>query len=172
MEPFCGVCHLRQSTEICPVHCVIIPYGSKHRSKMWSCYGSAKQAAFTAEFGLTTHSRPLWVHFSECFLVPVFKRFFTPCFHAISRYRAVFFLCQQSPAPAPTWVKNMGQAVSPLPGQDLHPTPRCRDCTIAFRNCKSFLCEKNCRQTASTDTTRRQLTKRIEQTESFNRRVT
>ena len=59
LEPFRGVCHLRQSTEICPVHCVIIPYGSKHGSKMWPCYGSAKQAAFTAKFGLTTHSRPL-----------------------------------------------------------------------------------------------------------------
>ena len=27
-------------------------------------------------------------------------------------------------------------------GRYLHPTPRCRDCTIAFKNCKSFLCPK------------------------------
>ena len=42
-------------------------------------------------------------------------------------------------------------------------TPRCRDCTIAFRNCKSFLSERNCRRTASADTTRRQLTIRNNQ---------
>ena len=69
-----------ESIKICPVHCVMIPYGSKHGSKMWSCYGSANQAAFTAEFGLTTHLRPLWIHFSGGCVDRVFKRFFTPVF--------------------------------------------------------------------------------------------
>ena len=58
-----------------------------------------------------------------------------------------------------TWVR----LFSLTPRQDLHPTPRCRDCTIAFRNCKSFLSERNCRRTASADTTRRQLTIRNNQ---------
>ena len=57
---------------------------------------------------------------------------------------------------------NMGQkhgsGFSPPPEQDLHPTPRCRDCTIAFRNCKSFLPKRNCHQMASNDTTQQQLT--------------
>ena len=44
------------------------------------------------------------------------------------------------------------------PGAKQCPTPRCRDCTIAFINCKSFLLERNCRRTASSDTTQRQLT--------------
>ena len=33
LEPFWGVCNLRQSGEIYPVHCVLISYGSKHGSK-------------------------------------------------------------------------------------------------------------------------------------------
>ena len=59
------------------------------------------------------------------------------------------------------------------PGRDLHPSPRCRDCTIAFRNCKSFLPKRNCRRTASSDTTQRQLTigrnqiKGVDQLENF-----
>lgn len=55
--------------------------------------------------------------------------------------------------------KNMGQAVFLHPSKKLHPTPRCRDCTIAFRNCKSFLPRRYYRQMALIDTTRRQLTK-------------
>ena len=54
-----------------------------------------------------------------------------------------------------TWVRLFSLTL----GRYLHPTPRCRDCTIAFRNCKSFLSKSYCRQTASTDTTQRQLTK-------------
>ena len=34
---------------------------------------------------------------------------------------------------------NIGQAVFPHSERKPSPTPRCRDCTIAFRNCKSFL---------------------------------
>ena len=49
------------------------------------------------------------------------------------------------------------------PERDLLPTPRCRDCTIAFRNCKSFLPKRNCRRTAPIDTTQRQLTIRSNQ---------
>ena len=80
-----------ESVKICPVHCVIIPYGSKHGSKMWSCYGSAKQAAFTADFGLTTHSRPLWIQFSEGCADPIFRSFFTPCFEP-STGSEIFFV--------------------------------------------------------------------------------
>ena len=40
---------------------------------------------------------------------------------------------------------------------------RCRDCTITFRNCKSFLPKRNCRRTASFDPARRQLTIRNNQ---------
>lgn len=62
---------------------------------------------------------------------------------------------------------NMGQKHGsggfPLPRQKPTPIPRCRDCTIAFRNCKSFLPERNCRRMVSTDTTRRQLTIRSNQ---------
>ena len=43
------------------------------------------------------------------------------------------------------------------------PTPRCRDCTIVCRNCKSFLLKRNCRRTASFDTIQRQLTIRSDQ---------
>ena len=83
-----------KSAKICPVHCVMIPYGSKHGSKMWPCYGSAKQASSTAKFRLTTHSRPLWIHFSEGCVDPLFRRFFTPCFQAIRRNRKIFCLCR------------------------------------------------------------------------------
>ena len=59
--------------------------------------------------------------------------------------------------------KNMGQ-VDFLPlGQNPYPTPRCGDCTIAFRNCKSFLSKSNYRQTASIDPAQRQLTIRNNQ---------
>ena len=57
-----------------------------------------------------------------------------------------------------TWVR----LVALTPKQGLNSIPRCRDCTIAFRNCKSFLSKRNCRRTASTDATRRQLTIRSE----------
>lgn len=47
--------------------------------------------------------------------------------------------------------------------QNPYPTPRCGDCTIAFKNCKPFLPKRSCRQTASFDATQRQLTIRNEQ---------
>lgn len=56
-----------------------------------------------------------------------------------------------------------GSGGFPLPRQKPTPIPRCRDCTIAFRNCKSFLPKRNCRRMVSTDTTRRQLTIRSNQ---------
>ena len=62
-----------KSTKICPVHCVMIPYGSKYGSKKWPSNGSAKQAAFTTEFGLTTHSRPLCVTIFHFPVTPVIK---------------------------------------------------------------------------------------------------
>lgn len=93
---FRGLAHIdgffqrSESTEICPIHCVLTPYGSKCGLKN----GSAKQAAFTAKFGLTTHSRPLWIHFSDGYAARVFKRFFIPCFRANRQYRKLFLLCQ------------------------------------------------------------------------------
>ena len=105
LEPFGGVCHRPQSAEICPVHCVMIPYGSKHGSKMWSCYGSAKPAAFTTKFGLTTHSRPLWIHFSVGCADPVFRRFLTPCFSSYQRIPGGFLSLPVITCPG----SNMGQ---------------------------------------------------------------
>ena len=61
-----------------------------------------------------------------------------------------------------TWVRLIF-----FPGQNLHPIPRCGDCTIAFRNCKFFLSKRNCRQTASFDATQRQLTIRSDQLMGF-----
>ena len=64
--------------------------------------------------------------------------------------------------------KNMGQ-VDFLPlGQNPYPTPRCGECTIAFKNCKSFLPKRNCRQMASFGPTRRQLTIRSNQIKGIN----
>ena len=97
---FRGLAHIdgffqrSESTEICPIHCVLTPYGSKYGSKCGLKNGSAKQAAFTAKFGLTTHSRPLWIHFSDGYAARVFKRFFIPCFRANRQYRKLFLLCQ------------------------------------------------------------------------------
>ena len=87
---FRGLAHIdgffqrSESTEICPIHCVLTPYGSKYGSKCGLKNGSAKQAAFTAKFGLTTHSRPLWIHFSDGYAARVFNR----------QYRKLFLLCQ------------------------------------------------------------------------------
>lgn len=58
-----------------------------------------------------------------------------------------------------TWVRLSSLTLK----QKIYSIPRCRDCTIAFRNCKSFLPKRNCRQVASSDTTRRQLTIRNNQ---------
>ena len=49
-----------------------------------------------------------------------------------------------------TWVRLIF-----FPRQNLHPIPRCGDCTIAFRNCKSFLSKSNCLQVVPSDTTQR-----------------
>ena len=53
-----------------------------------------------------------------------------------------------------TWVRlfSITRSREPLP------TTGVSDCTIAFRNCKSFLPKRNCRQTASFDPAQRQLT--------------
>ncbi len=45
------------------------------------------------------------------------------------------------------------------------------DCTIAFKNCKSFLSERNCRRMASTDPTQRQQTTRSNQIKGANQLV-
>ena len=65
-----------KSNKICPIHCVIIPYGSKHGSVMWSCYESAIQTAFTSEFGLMAHLKPIGVPFSAVCVALVSSVFF------------------------------------------------------------------------------------------------
>lgn len=76
--------------------------------------------------------------------------------------------CRNAPRPAvsmhhPVRRIHMGQVGFPLPEPDFYPTPRCGDCTIAFRNCKSFLSKINCRRTASFNPAQRQLTIRNNQ---------
>ena len=58
-----------------------------------------------------------------------------------------------------TWVRPFSLSQ----GRNQLPPAGESDCTIAFRNCKSFLPKRNCRQTASIDPAQRQLTKRNEQ---------
>ena len=117
----------------------MIPYGSKHGSKKCPCYGSANKTAFTAEFGLMAHSRPLWIHFSVGCADQVFKRFFTPCFSSHPPEPGDFLPLPVISFPSSNMGQKHGSGSFPLPWQDLYPTPRCRDCSIAFRNCKSFL---------------------------------
>lgn len=125
--------------------------------------GSAKQAAFTAKFGLTTHSRPLWIHFSDGYAARVFKRFFIPLFSSQPPIPEAFLTLPVISRPSSNMGQKHGSGGFPLPRQKPTPIPRCRDCTIAFRNCKSFLPKRNCRRMVSTDTTRRQLTIRSNQ---------
>ena len=109
-------------------------------------------------FGFT-FLRVALTRFSEVFSLPVFVpsagtgRFSSSAGNLLPRFQHG----------SKTWVRRF----SLTPEQKTCPTPRCRDCTIAFRNCKSFLCKKNCRQTASTDTTQRQLTIRSNQTKGL-----
>ena len=58
-----------------------------------------------------------------------------------------------------TWVRLLSLARS----RESLPTTGVSDCTIAFRNCKSFLFKRNCRRTASIDPAQRQLTIRSNQ---------
>ena len=153
MESFGGVCHRPQSAEICPVHCVMIPYGSKHGSKKCPCYGSANKTAFTAEFGLMAHSRPLWIHFSVGCADQVFKRFFTPCFSSHPPEPGDFLPLPVISFPSSNMGQKHGSDYFSPPEQRNTPYPGCRDCTIAFKNCKSFLPKRNCRQTVPSDTT-------------------
>ena len=105
-------------------------------------------------FGFT-FSRGALNRFSGGFSHPVFKpyasagRFSSSAGNLLPRFQHG----------SKTWVRLFSLTPEQKPG----PTPRYRDCTIAFRNCKSFLPKRNCRRTASTDTTRRQLTIRNEQ---------
>ena len=62
-----------------------------------------------------------------------------------------------------TWVR----LIFLSPGRIFIPPTGVSDCTIAFRNCKSFLPKRNCRRTASTYTTQRQLTIRSTQIKEF-----
>ena len=83
-----------------------------------------------------------------------------------SQYRSSFPLggyCIQNPTCPLGDILLWVRLVSLTPEQRTTPCPGESDCTIAFRNCKSFLSKRNCRRTASTDTTQRQLTIRNEQ---------
>ena len=83
-----------------------------------------------------------------------------------SQYRSSFPLggyCIQNPTCPLGDILLWVRLVSLTPEQRTTPCPGESDCTIAFRNCKSFLSKRNCRRTASTDTTRRQLTIRSNQ---------
>ena len=62
-----------------------------------------------------------------------------------------------------TWVRRLSLARS---RNYILPTG-VSDCTIAFRNCKSFLPKRSCRRTASFDTLQRQITIRNNQTKGF-----
>ena len=124
--------------------------------------GSAKQAAFTAKFGLTTHSRPLWIHFPMVTL-PGFSRDFSSPVSSQPPIPEAFLTLPVISRPSSNMGQKHGSGGFPLPRQKPTPIPRCRDCTIAFRNCKSFLPKRNCRRMVSTDTTRRQLTIRSNQ---------
>ena len=157
MGSFCGVCHRPQSTEICPVHCVMIPYGSKHGSKMWSCYGSAKQAAFTAEFGLYDTFKTTLDSLFRGLRCPGFQKVFHSLFSSHPPVPGCFLPLPVISFPGSNMGQKHGSDYFPSPGENTDPTPRCRDCTIAIKNCKSFLSKRNCRRTVSIDPTRRQL---------------
>ncbi len=96
-------------------------------------------------FGFT-FPRVALSRFSEGFSIPVFE----PSVDTGRFFPLPVISCPCS---------NMGQAVFPTPEWKPGSTLRCRDYTIAFRNCKSFLPKSNCRRTASIDPTRRQLIK-------------
>ena len=76
--------------KICPIHCVILPYGSKHGSALWPCYGSAKQTAFTTEFGLMAHLKPIGVPFSAVCVAPVSSVFFRSEFRHRQQHKHIF----------------------------------------------------------------------------------
>ena len=70
---------------------------------------------------------------------------------------------------------NMGQRYgsgrSATPERNPYPTPRCRDCTIEFRNCKSFFRKENYRQAALGDTIWRYPIKQSYQLIFFSHRI-
>ena len=105
-------------------------------------------------FGFT-FPRVALTHFSEDFSPPVFKpsagigRFSASAGNLLPRFQHG----------SKTWVRLSSLNLE----QDLHPTPRCRDCSITFKNCKSFLYKRNYRRIVPNDTTRRFLTIRSNQ---------
>ncbi len=113
-----------KSNKFCPIHCVIIPYGSKHGSAMWSCYGSAKQTAFTTEFGLMAHLKPIGVPFSAVCVAPVSSVFFRSEFRHHQQRKHIFSFFHFISHPFPSWVKNMGQAVFYHPRAEHTPLSR------------------------------------------------
>ena len=93
--------------------------------------------------------------FSRGFSLPIFEPptktagFFTSAGNLLPRFQHG----------SKTWVRPFSLSQ----GRNQLPPAGESDCTIAFRNCKSFLPKRNCRQTASIDPAQRQLTKRNEQ---------
>lgn len=94
---------------------------------------------------------------------PGFQEIFHPLFSSQPPIPEAFLTLPVISRPSSNMGQKHGSGGFPLPRQKPTPIPRCRDCTIAFRNCKSFLPKRNCRRMVSTDTTRRQLTIRSNQ---------
>ena len=99
--------------------------------------------------------------FSEGFPQPIFKpsadagRFSSSAGSLLSRFQHG----------SKTWVRliflSQGRIFIPPTGES--------DCTIAFKNCKSFLPKRNCRRTASIDPAQRQLTIRSNQIKGLSK---
>ena len=94
---------------------------------------------------------------------PGFQEIFHPLFSSQPPIPEAFLTLPVISHPSSNMGQKHGSGGFPLPRQKPTPIPRCRDCTIAFRNCKSFLPKRTCRRMVSTDTTRRQLTIRSNQ---------
>lgn len=94
---------------------------------------------------------------------PGFQEIFHPLFSSQPPIPEAFLTLPVISHPSSNMGQKHGSGGFPLPRQKPTPIPRCRDCIIAFRNCKSFLPKRNCRRMVSTDTTRRQLAIRSNQ---------
>ena len=112
-----------KSTKICPIHCVMIPYGSKHGSKKWPQNGSANSADFIADFGLTTHSIPLCIAIFHFLVTLVIRWFFAPDFEHLHQSNHIFLSSANLPIDfhhgSKTWVRQFS-----LPGEKRSPLPK------------------------------------------------
>ena len=138
---------VRPSTGIHSVHRVLIPYGSAYGSKMWSQNGSACSADFLPFWSCHHIQDHFEFRFPEFVLTRFERGFSLPIFEPPAG-AARYFSSARNLTPrlqygSTVWVRPIRH-----PDRNPHPTPRCRDCSIVFRICKSFLQERNHRQTA------------------------